>query len=221
MGGSAMTSGKLNRVWFFVLMPILAYLVCPAFVSSEMEGYASAQDVVGDGGADADAGVDGGADGGGTDVVVAGEIPGAGIVIDAHGILSVRRTIDTHGRLDRRRRLAARAALEPDLARASKLRKISLNRLENAVTQQLAKGETPTDEMQFLAGLTDIRYVFFYPETKDVVIAGPAEGFMLDAASRPVGIVSGRAIMQLEDLLVRLAYLWAQRGACRNGWSLD
>ena len=36
--------------------------------------------------------------------------------------------------------------------------------------------------MQFLAGLTRVRYVFYYPETKDIVLAGPAEGWAADAA---------------------------------------
>ena len=55
--------------------------------------------------------------------------------------------------------------------------------------------------MLYLAGLTELQYVFYYPETKDIVIAGPAEGMMLDGLNRPVGIVTGQAVLQLEDLL--------------------
>ena len=58
--------------------------------------------------------------------------------------------------------------------------------------------------MQYLAGLTSLQYVFYYPDSQDIVIAGPAEGFMLDSLGRPVGIASGRAVLQLEDLIVAL-----------------
>lgn len=118
-------------------------------------------------------------------------------------MLSVKR-IDPTGRLDRRRRQQAAAALAPDLVRVSELRKVSINRLEQAVSDLLAAGHEPTDDMLYLAGLTELQYVFFYPETRDIVIAGPAEGFMLDGMSRPRGIVSGRSVLQLEDLIVAL-----------------
>src|SRR6185503_8909670 len=62
----------------------------------------------------------------------------------------------------------------------------------------------PTDDMRFLAGLTAITHVFYYPETKDIVIAGPAEGYMLDLSGRPVGIATGQSILELQDLVVAL-----------------
>jgi hypothetical protein len=46
--------------------------------------------------------------------------------------------------------------------------------------------------------------VFYYPETKDIVLAGPAEGWMTDLSGRPVGLQSGRAIVELQDLVVAL-----------------
>ena len=78
------------------------------------------------------------------------------------------------------------------------------DRLEQAIAAQVARGQGPTDDMLYLAGLTELQYVFFYPETNDIVIAGPAEGMMLAHLSRPVGIVTGQAVLQLEDLLVAL-----------------
>ena len=47
----------------------------------------------------------------------------------------------------------------------------------------MAAGQPVSDEMKYLAGLLRIHYVFFYPETGDIVLAGPAEGFAED----PVG----------------------------------
>jgi hypothetical protein len=152
---------------------------------------------------DDDDGTDADADSG-DDTVIVGDLPGAGVIINAQGVLSVKRQVDASGALDRQRRRDAVAALGRELARPSELRKVSLNRLEQAVAKRLAGGQGPSDEMRYLAGLTSLEYVFYYPESRDIVIAGPAEGFMLDAFGRPVGIASGRAVLQLEDLIVSL-----------------
>jgi hypothetical protein len=58
--------------------------------------------------------------------------------------------------------------------------------------------------MVFLAGLNRLKYVFFYPETNDIVLAGPAEGWAPDESGRISGIISGRPPLQLPDLLVAL-----------------
>jgi len=129
---------------------------------------------------------------------------GNGVVVDADGVLRTRVFPDPTGMLTRQRLAAAQAALAPDLARPSKLRKVSLNRLEAEIAKRLASGQGITDEMRFLAGLTRVRNVFFYPETNDLVIAGTAEGFMTNTAGRPVGIQTGRAILELQDLVVAL-----------------
>ncbi len=42
--------------------------------------------------------------------------------------------------------------------------------------------------MKALAGLTKIDYVLLYPESNEIVIAGPAEGFVEDSTGRVVGI---------------------------------
>jgi len=90
------------------------------------------------------------------------------------------------------------------MARPSKRRSVSLNRLEALVAERLASGQGLTDDMRYLAGLTRIRNVFFYPETGDIVIAGTAEGFMTNTAGRPVGIHTGRAVLELQDLVVAM-----------------
>jgi len=68
---------------------------------------------------------------------------------------------------------AAKASLKPQLAKFSQLRKISLNRLEEAIS---GRQNVPTDEMRCLAGLLRVQYVFYYPDSDDIVVAGPAEG---------------------------------------------
>lgn len=141
----------------------------------------------------------GGAPGGGG----AGAAVG-GVEVDAQGVLRTRFRPDPTGQLTRQRLGAARAALGAQVAQPSKLRKVSLNRLEAAVAARLAQGQPPTEEMRYLAGLTRLQFVFVYPETQDVVIAGPAEGFGADLSGRMVGVQSGLAVLDLADLVVAM-----------------
>lgn len=129
---------------------------------------------------------------------------GNGVVVDADGVFRTRVFFDPTGQLTRQRLAAARAALAPDVARPSKSRKISLTRLEAAIAAQLANGQDLTYDMKYLVGMTRIRNVFFYPETGDIVIAGPAEGYMENIAGRVVGMHTGRAILELQDLVAAL-----------------
>jgi uncharacterized protein DUF1598 len=125
----------------------------------------------------------------------------AGISVDADGVIHKQVVADPTGELTRERRQAARAALDPDVASFNRMRKVSLNRLEAELKKS---GGVPTDEMRHLAGLQRIKYVFFYPETKDIVVAGPAEGWMTNPVGRVVGIKNGRPTLQLQDLVVAL-----------------
>src|SRR5882672_3323309 len=103
-----------------------------------------------------------------------------GVLVDADGVLHNQVFADPTGQLNRQRVAAARAQLDPKVASASKLRKVSLNRLEAVVAGRLAQNAPLTDDIKNLAGLTRVRYVFYYPETKDIVIAGPAEAWGAD-----------------------------------------
>jgi hypothetical protein len=49
-----------------------------------------------------------------------------------------------------------------------------------------------------------LEYVFCYPESGDVVIAGPAEAWAEAPAGRMLGIESGRPVLELQDLVVAL-----------------
>ncbi len=143
----------------------------------------------------------------------------AGVVVDAQGVLQKTVFSDPGGQLLRERVAAAKASLKPELAYFSKLRKISLNRLEDAIRQRQI---VPTDEMRYLAGLLRVQYVFYYPDSKDIVIAGPAEGWVTNPAGRVVGITSGRPVIQLQDLVVALrAFPPEGRGTQLIGCSID
>ena len=143
----------------------------------------------------------------------------AGVAVNAEGVLQKQIVPDPGGQLMRERIAAARSELNPDLTRFSKLRKISLNRLE----QVIADGNgVLTDEMRKLAGLLRVKYVFFYPETKDIVLAGPAEGWVTNPAGRVVGMTSNRPTLLLEDLIVALrAFPPSGDGTSLIGCSID
>ncbi len=120
------------------------------------------------------------------------------MVIDARGVL--QRTVVDDGFLAAARNEAYHY-IPSDMRAPSKLRKVSLNRLEAAIA---ANDGFVSDEMANLAGLTRIENVFVYPETGDVVIAGPAEGWIAGVDGSVVGVKSGRPTLRLEDLVVAL-----------------
>jgi len=125
----------------------------------------------------------------------------SGIEVDAQGVVRRKMVIDSDGQTSRERIVAQRAALNRDVLACNTLRKVSLTRLEKAI---IDKNGVLTEEMRFLAGLQRVRYVFFYPETKDLVLAGPAEGWFADASGRVVGMRNRRPPLQLQDLVVAL-----------------
>lgn len=128
----------------------------------------------------------------------------AGVAVSTEGILSIFAVDDPGGELLAEQIRSARANLDPKVGARSPLRKISLNRLQAAIDEQLASGREVTQDMKFLAGLTRIQYVFFYPDSGDIVISGPAEGWFADPAGRMRGIDSGLPMIELQDLLVAL-----------------
>jgi hypothetical protein len=143
----------------------------------------------------------------------------AGVEVDAQGVLQKKVFIDQGGVVWRQRVSAAKASLNRSVIPFSECRKISLNRLEEAIR---AKDGSVTQEMKHLAGLLRVRYVFYYPETNDIVIAGPAEGWATDAVGRTVGITSHRPVIQIEDLAVALrAFPPGKKGAENIGCSID
>lgn len=128
----------------------------------------------------------------------------SGVAVDADGVLRRLTVNDPTGRLTRQRIQDSMARLDSDLAQRSSLRKVSLTRLARQISQAIDEGHGPDDAMRHLAGLTRIKYVFYYPETQDIVLAGPAEGWMDTGAGRVVGLHTGQPVMELQDLVVAL-----------------
>ena len=99
-----------------------------------------------------------------------------------------------------------------DVRRSSPLRMVSLPRLEKQVQLALAAGRPPTEAMQILAGLQRIQYVLVYPETGDLVLAGPAGDWMADRQERIVSTETGEPVLRLDDLVVVLRHMLSSRG---------
>ena len=81
------------------------------------------------------------------------QLPVFGVAIDANGVLSVKTFPDPRGLLKARQLAAARNALPAVVFKKSKLRKVSLIRLEQAVRAKLNAGQPIDGEMLYLAGL--------------------------------------------------------------------
>jgi hypothetical protein len=143
----------------------------------------------------------------------------AGVRVDPLGRLSMARTDET-GRVADVANQARAAAINEDMAQPSPLRMVSLTRLEREVADRLARGEEVVESMQQLAGLSEVQYVFFYPESQEVVIAGPAEGWSYNEQGQPIGTSSGRPTLQLDDL-VTLLRVFSPEGNRIFGCSID
>jgi hypothetical protein len=140
--------------------------------------------------------------GGGGDTIGGGAT--SGVAVDADGVLRRMTEVDPTGEIARQRVAEALTNLDRNVAKRSELRKVSLTRLERIMKQRLAEGQEIDDVMKNLAGITRLQYVFCYPESGDIVLAGPAEAFGQAPSGRMQAIESGRPVLQLEDLVVAL-----------------
>jgi hypothetical protein len=76
-------------------------------------------------------------------------------------------------------------------------------------------GKTPPADVLYLKGLVQIQDIFLYPDQHDIVLAGPAEPYKADNPTQPLGTITGRPVVQLEDLIVALRAV--QDPATRTG----
>jgi hypothetical protein len=125
-----------------------------------------------------------------------------GVAIDARGAIQQAEERDVLALRDVRR--AAMSGLAGDITRPSKLRKISLRRLDALLAQHASQNKPLSADLLYLAGLERVTYVFAYPESNDIVLAGPAGGWTVDDAGNVVGADSKAAVLQLVDLISAL-----------------
>jgi hypothetical protein len=125
-----------------------------------------------------------------------------GVFVDTSGLMRPLPPPRNPSRLDRARREAARDRGNRNVRTSSPLRKVSLVRLERELQVRRALGEQPDEAMHVLAGLHRLRYLFVYPDTGDLVVAGPAGDWQTDSQGRVVNTETGEPVWRLDDLLV-------------------
>ena len=114
---------------------------------------------------------------------------------------------------DRPGTLPAGSVLVGDARHSSPLRMISLTRLEKQMEVNAALGQVADESIQYLAGLRRIEYVFVYPETGDLVVAGPAGDWTVGAENRVVSCDTGDPVVRLDDLVVVFRHMMSGRDA--------
>ncbi len=133
-----------------------------------------------------------------------------GILVDASGVL---KNLDPVARKDLAElRAKALGTVPADLQAPTSLRMVSLRQLQETIAEHLQQNKSLPTEVLSLAGLQRIQYVFADPANKDIVIAGPAEGWKVTPEGNLVGVKSLRPVMQLDDLLVALRAIDQARG---------
>ncbi len=132
-----------------------------------------------------------------------GRNPGVGgVSIDANGVVSNPQ----QGQL-KELQTTWQKGLQPvpeDLNKWTDLRFLSLKQLEAELANARAMNKPIPDAVRYVAGLQRVKYVLVYPEQHDVVLAGPAEGWKIDARGSVVGATSNRPVLTLDDLMVAM-----------------
>jgi len=97
----------------------------------------------------------------------------SGVYVDSAGVLRKLST-STDASLVAVHRAGMDGAQAANPRKAAALRKVSLTRLEREVQLLAAQGRDPSEAMQTLAGLKRVKYILVYPDSGDIVLAGPA-----------------------------------------------
>jgi hypothetical protein len=132
-----------------------------------------------------------------------------GVVFNPDGHVSTREA-DPEKRLSSMRN---RARLAEKAAGAEKLCFVSLPKLFAQVRALHDAGKPVPEELKYLGGMTQVRYVLVYPEEKDLVIGGPAEPWVVDKDKGlyAFGKNSGRPVLQFDDLVAAMRTSARQR----------
>ena len=136
-----------------------------------------------------------------------------GVWVDPNGLLRPLMREARTGDLAAMRTANQHSQGQEDVRRNSPLRMISLTRLEKQMQLNAALGQNPDEAMKYLAGLRRIEYVFVYPDTGDLVIAGPAGDWTVGPENRIVSVDTGDPVVRLDDLVVVFRHMMSSRDA--------
>lgn len=144
----------------------------------------------------------------------AGAYDPTGVRVDAQGVLRSRTT-------DADPRLAELWKKSATSRKDAKLLYVSLPRLFAEARRAVESGKPVPDDLRRLGGMTKLQYVFVHPDAGDLVIAGPAEPIESTDAYRPLGRITGRPVLHLDDLVTALRAFGPGRRPDRIGCDID
>lgn len=142
-----------------------------------------------------------------------------GVMVDAEGVVRGEQTklADT----DLKKIREGLKVADADVAQDTSLRLISLRGLEAAVTKAFDAGEPLSADVQYMAGLQRLEYVILSPETNDIILAGPGEGWTTNDDGTVVGKKSGMPVLHLQDFMVAMRSVDAARQGSGVSVSID
>jgi hypothetical protein len=137
-----------------------------------------------------------------------------GVHVDARGVLRSRTT-------DPDPRLAELWKNAKAVQKDGRFLYVSLPRLFAEARRTLEAKKPLPAELRYLGGMARLRYVFVYPDAKDIVIAGPAEPVDARESYRPLGRITGRPVLHLDDLVTALRSFGPGRNPDRLGCDIE
>ncbi|WP_144975622.1 DUF1598 domain-containing protein [Bremerella volcania] len=135
-----------------------------------------------------------------------------GVYVDSEGTLKRVKQLSNDSLLSEIHDSSKIITTDQNVSTQSVLRKVSLTRLEKEAQLRWALGRDPTDTMRNLAGIYEVKYLLVYPETGEIVIAGPAGPWHANAEGRHVNVSTGRPVLQLDDMVVLLRNAMEEHG---------
>ena len=139
-----------------------------------------------------------------------------GVWVDPGGAIQYR-AADAQRQLARIRALAG----SPRRGGAQEIRFVSLPALFAKLRQAAESGGSVAEETRYLSGLTQVRYVLVDTARNDLLIGGPTEPW--DAANPllPAGKLTGRPVLQLDDVVAALRAVAGRQRGEPFGCSID
>lgn len=124
-----------------------------------------------------------------------------GVFVAAPAILKALSNIKDDSNLTKAVQFVRNANHNVDVRTTSKLRMVSVVRLEAHVKNLISQGKAIPEDVKAIAGLSRIDYLLVYPATGDLVIAGPASDWSKSADGRMISTDNGRPTLVLDDLV--------------------
>jgi hypothetical protein len=127
-----------------------------------------------------------------------------GVYVDTSGLMKRLQPVSDATDLPTVWQQARNSLGRQSVCQSSPLRKVSLPRLEKQLQLRHALSVQPNAAMRYMAGIYRVEYLLVYPETGDVVLAGPAGDWETNGEGRVVNVDTGIPVLQLDDLAVAL-----------------